>query len=63
MNHESAILDLEHLRGLEWDCWADYHEKAKADPHLRNMRDVFETHVRALDYAITYIKTTASAGN
>lgn len=56
MNLASVILDLEHLRYVEWRCWEDYHEEAKTESYLRGMRDTFEMHVRALDYAINILK-------
>ena len=58
MNLEAAILDLEHIRDVERICWEDYHEKAKSDPFLRDTRDIFEMHVRSLDYAINILKRT-----
>ena len=57
MDRGDIIRDLQSVRDMYMNIWAEYAERVRTgDTHLRCMRNTFELHVRALDYAITALK-------
>ena len=58
MDRGDIIRDLQSVRDMYMNIWAKYAERVRTeDTHLRCMRDIFEMHVRSLNYAITALKT------
>lgn len=57
MDRGDIIRDLEYMRDMEMNIWREYADNVKwGELYLLSLRNTFELHVRALDYAITELK-------
>lgn len=63
MDRGDIIRALENMRDTKLEIWREYADNVKrGESYLRSLRNTFELHVRALDYAITELKRNAMEG-